>query len=192
MIAHALTGLSLALAAPSLAQATPSVAAPAPDAARHAAAAELVDLIFPPATREQMIGTMMRSLLANMQQGMLQNGPFAKMLGDDPRLQKAFADFLAAQQQRSLETMRAGLPGMTAAMTNAYARRFDVGQLNELKAFFRTPTGQAYMQASMTIMSDPDVAAWQRDLMTRSMSHVQADVAAFSKQVEAIVKDKKP
>ena len=90
MIAHVLTGVSLALAAPSLAQTTPPVAAPAIDPARHAAAAELVDLIFPPATREQMI------------------------------------------------------------------------------------------------------AAWQRDLMTRSMSHVQADVANFSKQVEAIVKDKKP
>ncbi|RZF60721.1 DUF2059 domain-containing protein [Sphingomonas populi] len=139
-----------------------------------------------------MIDTMMRGALANIQQGMFQDGGLATMVGDDPRLRKVFEDFMAEQQKRSLETMRAGLPGMTAAMANAYARRFDLTQLRDLKTFFQTPTGQAYAQASMTIMSDPDVAAWQRDLMKRSMSNIQKDVAEFSRQVAAIVRNKKP
>jgi hypothetical protein len=61
MIARALIDLSLALATPALAQTTPAAAVP--DPARHAAAAELIDLVFPPATRERMVETMMRSIV---------------------------------------------------------------------------------------------------------------------------------
>jgi len=189
LIALALLLTGVPVLAQSNAVSMPPVAAP--DRARQAAAAELIDLIFPPATREQMIDTMMRSTLANIQQAMLQDGAVAKLMGDDPRARKLFEDFLVAQQKRSSEVMHTSLPGMSAAMANAYARRFDVSQLRDLKTFFETPTGRAYMQASMTIMSDPDVAAWQRDVMKRSMSNLQTDAAEFAKQLSAIGTDKK-
>jgi hypothetical protein len=79
---------------------------------------------------------------------------------------------------------------MVPAMAAAYARRFDVAQLREIRRFFETPVGRAYVRGSATIMSDPDVAAWQRGLMASSMSGVQEDVAAFAKQVAAL--EKKP
>lgn len=180
--------IALALtASPALAQA---VAAPAPsaalDPARVAAARALIDILLPPASREQMIDGMMQPMLANLRRGFTANPQFAAALGGDPRVKAMFDQFMAKQLARTTETMHQGLPGMVPAMANAYARRFDLQQLHELRTFFETPTGRAYMQASFTIMSDPDIAAWQRQLMTQSMAHVQEDVAAFAQQVAAL------
>jgi len=44
----------------------------------------------------------------------------------------------------------------------------------------------AQTAAGVTIMNDPDVAAWQRSLLTQSMGHVHEDVADFTKQVVAL------
>ena len=183
-----------------LAQATPAVTptAPAPVAAsldpvRVAAAHDVIDVLMPPATREQMIGSMITPMLANIRQGMMQDPKMAALMGQDPAMRAAFDQFIARQNDRTIETLRAELPGMITAMTNAYARRFDVGQLRDIKAFFLTPTGRAYMQAAMTIMSDPDVAQWQRSMMSRTLGHIQEDIAAFvDKVVEAAPEKKTP
>jgi hypothetical protein len=174
---------ALALAAPTVAPAQTV----APDPARLAAARELIDTILPPATREQMITGMLAPMLANMRQGLQQNPGFAQAM-QNPKEKALFDSFMAKEQQRVTETMREALPGMVPAMAAAYARRFDVGQLHEIKAFFQTPTGRAYMTASYTIMSDPDIAAWQRGLMATSMQHVQEDVQAFAQQAAAAEK----
>jgi hypothetical protein len=188
------TALALMVAASvvsGVAAAQTGAATPALDPARVAAAGELIELLFPAATREKMIDGMMQPMLANIRQSMTQNPQFETLLNNDARAREIFERFLDRQLSRSTETMHAGLPGMATAMTNAYARRFDVGQLRELKAFFSTPTGRVYVQQSMTIMSDPDVAAWQRDLMKQSMSHMQADVAELTKDIMALAGDEK-
>lgn len=179
-------GLALLASVPAAAQLAPAPqAAPAPDPARLKAARALLDLLMPPATREQMIGGMMTPMLANIQRGFSDNPAFARAIGADPQMKAMFDSFMQRQLARTTETIRAGLPGMIEAMTRAYARRFDVAQLDELRRFFGTPTGQAYMREGLTIMADPDVAAWQREMMSRSMSQVQADVADFARQVAA-------
>ncbi|MDP1027921.1 DUF2059 domain-containing protein [Sphingomonas sp. KR1UV-12] len=187
MMRALLTAAALLAASPVAAQTTPApVAAAAPDAARLQAATRLLDVMMPPATRQQMIRGMMDPLLANIRQGMTQNPDFTKMLGDDPRVAAAFDRFLAQQNARTVTRLQTSLPGMIDAMSRAYARRFDVTQLGELERFFRTPTGTAYMQASMTIMADPDIAAWQRTMMADAMGHVQEDAMAFAKEIAAI------
>ena len=188
-----MAAMMLALMAPATAQAQRAPApapasAIAPDAARVVAARELIDILMPPETRDQMIDGMMRPMLANIQGAMRSDPSFAAMIGDDPKVQAAFDQFIARQQQQTTATMREALPGMVPAMANAYARRFDVQQLHDIRTFFETPTGKAYMRASFTIMSDPDIQAWQHDLMTRSMARLQQDVAAFVRQTEAASK----
>jgi hypothetical protein len=189
--AAALALMVTASAVSGVAAAQTGAATPALDPARVAVASELIELLFPAATREKMIDGMMQPMLANIRQSMTQNPQFETLLNNDARAREVFERFLDRQLSRSTEAMHAGLPGMATAMTNAYARRFDHGQLRELKAFFSTPTGRVYMQRSMTIMSDPDVAAWQRDLMKQSMSHMQADVAELTKDIMAIAGDEK-
>ena len=169
--------VALFLAAPATAQ------TPAPlDPARVTAARELIDVLMPPATREQLITGMMAPMLANMRRAMQSAPGFAADIHADPKLRTAFDAFITKQQAQTTRMLREALPGMLPAMARAYARRFDVAQMHELRAFFQTPTGRAYMQASYTIMSDPDIQAWQQDLMARTMGRLQADVVAFVEQ----------
>ncbi len=179
---------ALGIAAPAVAQTAPAapVASPAVDPARLAAAQRLFDVIMPPATRQQMMQAMLQPLLGNISKGMTSNPQFAQAMSADPKVAAAFDRFMAQQQARTIEMIQTSLPQMVQAMSRAYARRFDVAQLGELERFFRTPTGAAYLRESMTIMSDPDVAAWQRTMMTDSMNRVQQDAMAFAKEVAAI------
>ena len=172
------------------AQASP-VAAAAPDPARLAAARELIDVLMPPESRARMIEGMIAPMLGNLQQGMAQSPMFSSAMAQDPQMQTQFAAFMDRQQSRTLTLMRDGLPGMFDAMARAYARRFNVAQCRDIKAFFATPSGRLYMQQSLTIMADPDVAAWQRSMMESSMRHMQADVAEFAKQVATPEQKKK-
>jgi hypothetical protein len=161
------------------------------DPARLALARRVVDTIMPPATREQMMGAMLTPMMANLRQGMSQNPDFAKMMGSDPQIAAAFERYMQRQQNQSIEMIRASLPQMATAMSRAYARRFDVTQLAEIERFFQTSTGRAYMQASMTIMADTDVGAWQRTMMNDAMSHVQQDTAEFVKEITTIKQGEK-
>ena len=179
--------LGLGLMMPTLAQAqTAAGATAAPDPGRVAAARTLIDILLPPATREGMIRGMMAPMLANIQRGMTSNPEFAKLFASDPRARALFDKFMQKQTDRTVAQMATALPGMLTAMTNAYARRFDLQQLRELQVFFETPTGRAYMQASYTIMNDPDVAAWQQSLIAQSMNHIQEDAAEFATDMAAL------
>jgi hypothetical protein len=175
-----------------LAQATaPVVAIAEPDAARLASARQLLDQIMPPATREGMIQSMLTPMQANMRHGLEQSEGLQKALRRDPKAKAAFDRFLDKQEARTSAVLRESLPGMIEAMARAYARRFDVAQLDDIKRFFATPTGQAYMKTSFSIMADPDIAAWQRKLMSRAMTQMQDDIAAMAKDIEATQQDKK-
>lgn len=187
LVAMLTPGVAFAQAAP---VATPVAAVAEPDAARLASARQLLDQIMPPATREAMIQSMLTPMQANMRQGIMQSDGMQKMLGD-PKAKAAFDQFLAKQDARTGTMLRESLPGMVDAMSRAYARRFDVAQLDDLKRFFTTPTGQAYVANSFSIMADPDIAAWQRKLMSQAMTHMQDDIAAMVKDIEATQQDKK-
>jgi len=172
------------------AQAAP-VPVAAPDPARLAAARELVDVLMPPESRVQMIEGMIAPMIANLQQGMAQNPMFSSVMAENPEMKARFAAFVDGQQMRTLALMRDRLPSMVDAIARAYARRFDVAQSREIKAFFATPTGRLYMQQSLTILADPDVAAWQRSMMTSSMRTMQADAGEFARQVATHEEKKK-
>ena len=191
---HAFLGAALLAGAimPSAAHAqAPAAAVAAPDPARLAAARELIDVLMPPESRAQMIEAMIAPMLGNLQQGMAQSPMFSRAMAEHPEMQTRFATFLERQQVRTMTLMRDALPSMVDAMARAYARRFDVAQCRDIKAFFATPSGRAYMQQSLTIMADPDVAAWQRSMMESSMAHMQADVAEFAKQAATPARKKK-
>ena len=170
----------------------PAAPAAAPDAARVAAARALLDVILPPATREATLKGMMQPMVDNLRSSMTHNAEFQAALDQNVKLKILFDQFVAKQQQRIDTMMHDMLPDMLRVMTNAYARRFDVAQLNEIRRFFETPTGRAYMQGSLTIMSDPDVASWQRQLTTQAMAKVQEDIAEFTQAAAAALGQRKP
>ncbi|WP_176473050.1 DUF2059 domain-containing protein [Sphingomonas lenta] len=182
----------LMCATPVSAQTAAAAPAQAVDAARLEAARALMDVLMPPATREQMMQGMMAPLMANIERGMAADPQFAAAIGSDPRVKALFDEFTRKQMARTTELIRTSLPGMIDAIAKAYARRFDVAQLGELRRFFETPTGRAYVRDSMTIMADPDVAQWQQDLMTRSMTDARVDVEEIARRVAALEPGRTP
>jgi len=158
--------------------AVPGVAtAQEPDATRLAAAARVVERVLPPAERDALAEQMIRPMMASMTDAMFASPDLAKAVKDNPRLEPAMRRMLTDETARAIVNMRAGLPLLADAMTRAYARRFDSGQLSEIQAFFDTPTGALYIRESMTMMSDPDIAAAQQTMMAKSMDGLQERIA---------------
>lgn len=187
-----LLALSLITATPLAAQTAPEAESQATiDPARVAAGKALLNVIMPPETREAMMDQMMTGLMANIQQG------FAGKLGalgdlkDKPEVEAIFDRYMARQQRNTIDMLKENLPGMFDAMANAYARRFTVAQMEETQRFFATPTGQIYMKESVMIMSDPDIAAWQRQLMTKAMEKAPAEIEIMTKELKAAMEKAK-
>ena len=181
---------------PLVANTTPLVAAPgsgaAVDPARLVAARGLLETVLPGDKREAMIDGIMKGMMANLA-GAMQNSPQMKAAFEaDPRAGAIIQKFFQRQQANSLTTLKTSFPGMIEAMAHAYARRFTIPQMSELRAFFQTPTGHAYVTEAPTIVNDPDVMKWQRDLMTSTMAKLPAEAQAMMAEIRELPKlDKK-
>jgi hypothetical protein len=194
--------LTLGIATPAFAQQPPLVADKRPlvansapldaraaetlDPARVTAARTLLDVVMPPAKRDGMIDSMMRGMMANLSQAMLGSPQMKAAFEADPRAGEIFQKFFQRQQANSLTALKANFPGMMEAMARAYARRFTVTQMGEMRTFFETPTGQVYIGQAATIVNDPDVAKWQRDLMTKEMGKMPAEIEAMMAEIKAL------
>ncbi|QLC24954.1 DUF2059 domain-containing protein [Parasphingopyxis algicola] len=160
-------------------------AAEALDPDRLEKARELLDLVMPPAQRNQMILAMLEPTMTNIEQGLMQSPRFMEAMQEDPEAQQRFLAFLQQQRVETGELMVATLPGLVEAMTRAYARRFTVRQLRDMIDFFERNTGRAYLAEAATIMADPDIAAWQRNTMARAMTMMDDDIEALMADVGA-------
>lgn len=161
-------------------------AATAIEPARLAAAKRVVETVFPAAQREQMMTAMVGSMTKAMLGSLMQQTDIARMIEKEPRARPVFERFIEQQQSKTAATMKDNLPGMVDAMANAYARRFKEAQLKEMQTFFETPTGRMYVAQSMTIMSDPDVTAWQAKVQGASMATLGTDVQNFVQELMAL------
>ncbi|WP_294392497.1 DUF2059 domain-containing protein [uncultured Sphingomonas sp.] len=173
-----------ALALPTAALAQAPAAAPEP--ARLAAAKRLVDVAMPPAQRDTMMRSVIQATLGNVQQALQQNPDFAKASAGDPRVRQILSTFMDTQARTAADQVVASMPQLMAAMANAYARRFTVTQLNEVTAFYQTPTGQAFITQMATLMADPDVQTAQREMMTASLSNMKTAAAGLARQLAAL------
>jgi hypothetical protein len=180
MMKSVIFALALTVASPALAQDGPL------DTARVASAKALMDVMMPPAKREAMIEGMMRGMMTNITQMMTSSPEMTAAFGGDERATAIFDKFMKRQQEDAITTLKENFPGMMDAMTNAYSRRFTGAQLAEMKVFFETPTGQVYVDQAAAIMSDPDVLAWQRDLMAKEFSKLPKDIEALMAEIKAL------
>ena len=156
------------------------------DPARLTTARALLNIVMPPAKREGMIDAIMKGMTANLQQSMQSSPQLKAAFEADPRVAEIMQRFFLKQQSASLTTLKANFPGMIEAMAHAYARRFTVAQMGEMRTFFQTPTGQVYISESPTIVNDPDVAKWQRDLMASTMGRIPAEAQAMMDEIKAL------
>lgn len=178
--------LALGMASPALAQSQSQSQAADPDPARLTAARALIEVVMPAAMRDQMIEQTTSAMLTNVTQGMVGSPQMKAAFAQEPRAEAVFKRYIARQQAATRSIMQANMPDMLVAMTRAYARRFTVAQLGEARAFFATPTGQAYVLQAPQVMADPDVGAWMQTMVTASMARVPAETAALQAELKAL------
>jgi hypothetical protein len=159
-------------------------AAAAPDPARLRAAQALIAQLMPPERRDAMIDQMMRPMIDNMKSSMIAS-PMFKDVSSDPKLRRAFDEFLSAELDHSIALTKQVMPELIEAMTRAYARRFTLVQLNDIAAFYATPSGRAFAEQAATIMADPDVLAAQTHVMRQAMEGAQERAAALATKLAA-------
>jgi hypothetical protein len=181
-----LAALALATPTGAMAQAPATATVETLDPARLDAAKGLLDVLMPPARRETMVDGMIAASTANMLRAMQSNPAFVTMFGSDARVKPIFERFLTKQRTELAATLHNGMPDMMAAMQRAYARRFTVPQMAEVRAFYATPTGQLYMEKGATIMSDPDVSAWQQNMMRSQMAKMPDATRALATEIMAL------
>ncbi|MDQ2878115.1 MAG: DUF2059 domain-containing protein [Pseudomonadota bacterium] len=158
------------------------------DATRLKMARGLMDQIMPPATREQMMASMMKAMSQNILKAMRSDSQLAGLMEKDPRAQAVFDQFMQRQFDAETKDLNDNLPGMLDAMAHAYARRFTTEQLRDLTTFFATPTGRAYLVQAPTVMADPDVAAWMGALMNQSMKRMPDETNKLVTDLTALEK----
>lgn len=178
----ALLGVAM-VATPISVRAEAPISTAQPSADRLVAAQQLMSAMMPPEQRdamvEQMMTAMMTNIVPSIRQRLDQRGTL-----DDPDIARIFDRFVARQTQSAIEQLKAQMPELIEAMSRAYARRFTTSQLDELHTFFRTPTGQLYVTEVMGIMSDPDVAEWQRNSMAKSMEKLPEELKKMQEELE--------
>jgi hypothetical protein len=170
LLALLLTAGSAAIAQP----APPIVSVPSPapaplDPERLAIAQEVVDLAFPPEQRQAMLAKTGETFMAQMRSAMV--GPNGLELDSGAR----------AIFERHLDRIRAingrmiaeGSPPIFVALARAYARAFTRDELLQIRAFIATPTGAKYLQRSMDMLSDPDVAVANTLYFERVMREIR-------------------
>ena len=205
--------IALAIPSAATAQIAPSAQVPAAlapvDPARLAAARPVIDQVWP-------IGTYARIMHATMDQ--VVNGSLAGMydlkpadLGIDAKTDPAATGQtlrqLAARNDPAFDermriTMRVLTDGIADLMTEvepevrialatAYARRFTIDQLGDLRRFFDTPTGRVYAAESMTLMANPDMMKAMQTFvpkMMQGMPAIMAKVEAATKHLPPVKK----
>ena len=185
--------LAISITTPVFAQKTlPVITDVSPiDPVRLSAARAVLDVIMPPVTREKMIESMIKSMMGNLSQSIFENPEMKAALEADQRASTILQRFFTRQQENSLAIMKKDFPGMIDAMAHAYARRFTTIQLADMQKFFETSTGRIYVEQAATIMSDPDIAKWQRDSSSKSISLMLKDAQAAVAEIKALTaKDK--
>ena len=166
-----------ALAVPAAAQVVP-ILVKEPEAARLVTAKLVIEQILPASQRDAMVEAMLKPIMANVSQSVA-TLDFKKLTGSNSIREDVFKRFIDDEQERSLTQAKQAMPLLADAMAKAYARRFTEQQLADLRVFFDTATGRAYVLESMSMMSDPDVMSVQTGMITKSFEGFQERLASF-------------
>lgn len=114
----------------------------------------IVDSILPPDQQDQMMHQFMAGFNGQLQAGLMQKVDVA-----DPKLQAILDKFAASVPDRAMPVVSKHLPAIKQAMACAYTHKFAIEELRSINQFALSPAGKHYFGASMSMMTDPAVAA---------------------------------
>ncbi len=198
MIRSMILASALLTTAPALAQTAPAApaSAAATDPARLAAAERVAAALVPPGTYMRMMRdqfpAMMDAIMGQMM-GMTAadlGAPNAKPGGETLGKSMAEADPYF-RERMSIMTKVMGEefgtvfdkvePRLRTGLSRAFARKFTTMQLDELNAFFATPTGKAFSGDYLATFMDPEVMQEMMAATPELMKAMPAIVAKVEK-----------
>ncbi|MXO71711.1 hypothetical protein [Alteraurantiacibacter buctensis] len=146
-------GLALA-ALPAFAMAaTARDASASLDPQEMAEARAIIDVMFPPEKREEMMQDMMAEMVSQ----------FAASIRletiEDAGLRAILENYMANIPEMLRPTVNDHLPNLLGATAVAYVNRFTLAELQDIHAFARTPSGRRYLSSATSLVGDPAVAA---------------------------------
>ena len=170
---------------------------PAPDPERLAVASRLIDRIWPLGTYRRIMESTMGSA-DRMAEATIDTLDLMTATDDKesrrarheartgrPLPRAADEQAVAANIEASMAALNASMlstferiePSVREALSRVYARRYSLDELNELDAFFATPTGSRYAGDSLTLMNDPEIVAVMGRVVEESMSSAAPHIA---------------
>lgn len=175
---------SLLGATPALAQTPAAPAAVQPiDPARLALAEKSVAVLVPQGVymrlMRQQFPAMMDAMLANMETAV--PGGRAKARAADPAFDERMRIMTRVMGEELGQLMGRMEPSLRTGMARALAKRFDARQLNDLNAFFATPSGQAFGEQFISLFADPEIMGE----MMKAMPMMLQEMPGIMKKVEA-------
>lgn len=137
-----------------VAQDTPPVPIQALDQRSLTLATEIIEIAYPPESRHAMMARASDAMMAQARTAATEVTGGA-LDEDMTRILDRFIERVRAITNRQIAD---GAPAIFTAMARAYARNFSYSELVQIRAFVGTAAGTAFMQRSMDLLSDPDVA----------------------------------
>ena len=150
-------------------------AAPALDPEAIALGHDILEVLSPQAERMSRYNARIKGLTEQIRASAL-----AGLDAENPAL-KVVTDRSMDRMWAELgKVVESNLPGFYEAYARAYARRFSLQELREIKAFAMTAAGRKYLHDSTTLFQDPDVIVAQQ----RLMDSMTADMPRLQKQMK--------
>lgn len=169
----------LANSATAMAQAPSLPPATAVDQARLTEAKAIIDIMFPPLQREQIMQKMVSDLITPFKSKFMANEI------SDPGLSALTKEAIDNVIQSERLLMNKHLPLMFDAMATAYTREFSLAELRDVHAFALSPAGGHYLKRSVAIIADPAVQKVNLDMMTESQGITKIVLKDFKTKLVA-------
>jgi hypothetical protein len=174
-----------------------------PDAARLAAASRLMTLMVPPGFMAEAMPELLPdndTILAlvatemGIETGGMSREQRARAVEEqgvrrDRNFRERFRIMMDVTRRTATALIAEMEPDMRRVMATLYARQFSVAEMDEMYAFFSTPTGRRYARVALSLSRDP---AWQEMFalmaprMMEAQRQIQAAVSAATAHLDPV------
>lgn len=147
------------------------------DPAEMTEARAIIDVMFPPDKRDEMMHSLMTELTSQIAAS-VQLDAVA-----DAGVRSILETYLANTPEMLQPAVRDHLPNLLSATTIAYVHRFTLAELQDIRAFAETPSGRRYLSSSTALVADPAVAAANSEYFARVQALSQDMAGRLRQQI---------
>lgn len=147
------------------------------DPAELTEAREIIDIMFPPEKRDEMMHDLMTEM-TNQFAASVQLDAIT-----DAGVRSILQTYLDNIPEMLRPTVQDHLPNLLSATAVAYVHRFSLAELQDIHAFARTPSGRRYLSSSTSLVADPAVAAANSEYFARVQELNQQMAARLRQQI---------